>query len=215
MKRIILCILGLCPLLSAGCGLTRDISRTVVAEPLRVADEGMECLQNRLSARSAWKEVAREEPGHKYSTHYVRGFMQGYADYVEGGGTGEAPSLPPRCYWKTSGNLDDVHDWASGFARGAAAARASGRREEYVVPVKTSSYGPANVPAAGHNFPQALPVTSPSPSEVVLPAPRKIPDTLPAPKETPALPKDVKKPQNPAANQVPTRPLSPTPSSEP
>ena len=65
------------------------------------------------------------------------GFSDG--DYLEAGGTGQPPAMPPRRYWKAvyqspEGRLA-VQDWYRGFAYGAEMAKASGYRQLVTIPL--------------------------------------------------------------------------------
>lgn len=141
MLRKLLCILGPC-LLLAGCHGPIGLAwRTVVVEPLLYCPskdmKAMHCHHYQL-ATDAWKEIVDSQPGDSYSPDYACGFKDGFADYLDAGGTGEPPALPPRRYWHCSYRTPDGHqaidDWFAGFRYGAACAKESGLRHFAVIP---------------------------------------------------------------------------------
>jgi hypothetical protein len=74
------------------------------------------------------------EPG------FTDGFVDGFADYLDRGGAGESPPVPPQQYWKVewanAHGKDVARRYLQGFAQGAAAARASELRQDSVVVVQ-------------------------------------------------------------------------------
>jgi hypothetical protein len=94
------------------------------------------------AAEKAWQEVCAE--GVTYSKDYQKGFKEGFADYLQYGGNGEPPSIPPRCYWNDDSvpGRNAAHDWSAGFRHGSTAAMRSGLRELIVVPLTGPGISP-------------------------------------------------------------------------
>ena len=111
---------------------------------MRNLDQKLELVRFRDLARCALAEAqsrARAELDDYYcepfSADEQEGFLDGFVDYLDAGGTGNPPPLPPRRYWKAkhenpNGNCA-VQDWYRGYARGVAAAQVSGYREMVLI----------------------------------------------------------------------------------
>jgi hypothetical protein len=172
--------------------------RNLSQEPVRWCDEGKfkKIAYNtaRAAWRPAWDELCRQNPGQRYSKHFVAGFIEGYVDYLDAGGHGEPPVAAPFCYrltkYKTPGGVEAAQEWFAGFRYGAAVARVSGLRELILVPLSGPILGAQGAQAVEVS-PGGAPVQSASPgirgTESVpkapeLPAPR---EALPAPRELP------------------------------
>jgi hypothetical protein len=101
-------------------------------------------------------------------------------DYLQYGGTGQPPFVPPRRYWgvhyRTPDGYRAVEDWYAGFRSGAASAQATGYRHFVTVPSAVS--------VTGGVAPLHVPVPAPGP---VVPTPESLP-VLPAPTPVQVLP---------------------------
>jgi len=97
------------------------------------------CSHAHKMAEAAWQHEFDAVANHH--DDYRKGFIDGYADYVQFGGNGEPPPLPPRCYWakESPDGRQKAFDWFAGFRRGAAAAIQSRARELILVPSSLSS----------------------------------------------------------------------------
>ena len=120
----------------------------------------------RAMAAAAWRAYYPDGGRGYVSNDFRDGFLDGYADYLEFGGSGDPPSEPPRHYqrvrYQTPAGLRAIEDYYTGFHRGSAAAIASSQRQLLVVPMV--------VPATDAN-----PVVEPNPAPPaaeLLPAPR-------------------------------------------
>jgi hypothetical protein len=115
--------------------------RNVVELPIQSADEVRLDMTNRHRAKEAWEEVEKVFPDQCWSKDYVRGYKDGYADYLTYGGNGEPPATPPFIYrlrpYQTPDGIRAIEDWYSGFRHGSAMARASGYRETIVIPLSS------------------------------------------------------------------------------
>jgi hypothetical protein len=164
--------------------------RNIVEAPIRDADEVKFIKITRKRAEEYWKQVCLSS-GHAFSQAYHEGFVEGFVDYVEAGGSGEPPFLPPFRYrlshFRTPEGIALVEDWYAGFRNGSSVARASGLRDlsliplpNYAVPkdLNEDSEAPAAPrPLAGQpkaTIPEALPPLQPG--------------TLPMPRPTPPIP---------------------------
>lgn len=163
----VLCALG------SGCNIAVNATRNLVNEPVQRVDDFLVCSRNYHLAGDAWNDFKKAHAGLGYSSDYVLGFKRGYADYLEAGGTGQPPPLPPRRYWRVCYQSPDgrraIDDWFDGFRHGAAVAQASGFRELIVAPSSvppSHDAGPTRPPTAG---PDPGPEADPE-----LPPPRKL-----------------------------------------
>jgi hypothetical protein len=155
--------------------MAESICRNVVTQPVQQFDECSTEKYHEVLAHRAWKEEVKST-GEHFSASYRRGFLKGYADYLDHGGKGQPPVVPPLCYWtlpwQTPRGHDAAEDWFAGFRHGTGLAQASGLRQWATVPLSVadlgSSYG--RPPGASSRPPQPAPV----PAET-LPQPREAP----------------------------------------
>jgi hypothetical protein len=174
--RSVLLVLGLVPFVD-GCGelplgsgleIARYSSRNLYEAPVDARDDCMERAHDRHLGEKAFEEVCKANPNQTYSVHYRRGFVDGFADYLYAGGTGEPPVMPPwryrRSTYETPEGTQAIQDWFAGFRAGAQTAQASGLRNLVLVPV--SAVPPPTAPGM---------VVAPRPAESQeeLPPPRK------------------------------------------
>jgi hypothetical protein len=167
-------------LLSPGCQLAALTAENLAATLCSCTDKAVDCTGELCLADRAWKEVRKSNPETAYSIYYARGFRDGYMDYLNEGGDGEPPPVPPPCYWSSlyhsPAGHQAVEDWFAGFRHGAALAKASGYRANIVVAVSDlgpgANAGPAAPPDAFAAEPGPAGV-EPAPAEV-LPPPRPL-----------------------------------------
>ncbi len=139
LTRLVIMLCALC----SGCRFADVLVQTTVVEPLGYA-RGLEERRERIRFRHlaecalvAEKARVRAELDdyecEPFSVDEQCGFLDGFADYLDAGGNGNPPPLPPRRYWRTEHENPDgyqaMQDWYRGYAQGAAAAQASGYRE--------------------------------------------------------------------------------------
>lgn len=143
MNRCQLVALLFAMLLSTGCGVTKQLAINTVWDPLhwdRYSDSIGRHLRDKTHAEEAWDEICLRD-GDVYSRHYRRGFEEGFRDFMDDGGTGDPPVLPPRTYWRVYYQNPEgqqaVQDWFDGFRHGASVARASGMRNYVTVPLSS------------------------------------------------------------------------------
>ncbi len=144
----LLCVLAFC-FLGSGCRLFQNGWQTTIVEPIhysrnvyekwahrRFRDLATCALDEATSAARAELDDYNCEP---FSVDYRLGFIDGFVDFLEAGGTGNPSPLPPRKYWKakyqTPAGYQSTQDWFRGFQHGAGAARQSNYRSFVTVPL--------------------------------------------------------------------------------
>jgi hypothetical protein len=136
--HVSLCLAGFCSV-SLGCSnLAELVLHNLHVETAQDLDSCLEPVRDHLVASAAWQEVAKADPQHVYSAPYAQGFKDGYRDFIEEGGTGQPPPVPPSCYWdlryQTPLGHAAIEDWYAGFRHGVAVAHESGNRRWVIVP---------------------------------------------------------------------------------
>lgn len=147
----LLFVLALC-LVSSGCRLFHNAWRTTITEPVQFSREVYDKLANKrfrdlaVCALDEATSVARAELDNyacePFSVDYQCGFIDGYVDFLEAGGSGNPAPLPPRRYWKAKyqnpRGYERTQDWFRGFQHGASVAQASNYRSFVTVPLSDS-----------------------------------------------------------------------------
>lgn len=170
-----------------------QFARNATQQPLKHRDDKHFIHVVRERAEAAYKAACGR--GARHSDPFHDGFVDGFIDYVEAGGTGEPPYLPPFRYRLTKyrtadGGVAVAEAWYAGFREGSAAARASGLRELNFVPLP----GPAvTADVRVAEPPVALPAPSGRspwevPGSVAPPRVEPAPKTLPPPQPLLPLP---------------------------
>ena len=169
---------------ASGCNLAALTADNLMHELRLSTEECREHKRNRELARSWWDDFTART-GQQFSHDYADGFIAGFADFLEAGGDGAPPPLPPDKYrtfkYETPQGLHAIEDWFAGFRAGAAAGRTSGYRNFVVLPVKVAP--PAPPPNAADVAPGAPSVWPAHPplEQAMPPALPREPATLPAP----------------------------------
>ncbi len=95
-------------------------------------DESSLKLRNTMRAHGAWWRSRSAYDGIECRGDFGSGFRDGYYDVLSGG-SGQAPTLPPRKYWDVRHHNEEGHlktlAWFNGFAHGALAAEQEGAAE--------------------------------------------------------------------------------------
>ncbi len=126
--------------LASGCNIFSLSTHNLANEPARWLTEFKVRQRMDAAAREAWKDECAGNPPGTYSGAYADGFIQGYADYLDNGGTPAAPAVPPPNYRRHADDFTPAgqaaqKDYLAGFQRGAEAAAATGCRPNFVIPV--------------------------------------------------------------------------------
>ena len=127
--------------LSPGCSVLYLVKRTLKYEPRDfdlTLDEAAACKQYAIWADEAWGSFLDTAPEVSISPSFERGFRDGFVDFVFAGGSGDAPPIPPRRFWRTMyrnpAGDQSIGDWTEGFRAGATVARDGGYRARALVP---------------------------------------------------------------------------------
>jgi hypothetical protein len=174
-----------------GCTLIPRATYNIEYDKAVRADLEEKAAEHRRLAEAAWIEAWAAGGGPAPDPGFAEGFVDGFADYLDAGGPGGPPAVPPNHYRIGDGTSPAgraaAARWADGFVEGARAARASGVRPNTLVPVFLH---PEGGDPAGSGGPERL-VAPPAP---VLPPPRSV---GPVPRQVGSL--------------GPWRPLAPSP----
>jgi hypothetical protein len=215
-------LVGLC-LLASGCQLTCQIARNLCFEASLGTEKVCSDCYYAYLAREAYKQYCSAHPDKASTKDFARGFKEGYATYLEEGGSVGEPPLSPEYYWRTRyqnpAGRAAARSWFAGYKEGASAAKASGYRDYVTVPVgKCDSSHPAGPPPGGPHpplpgpgpaaegmSPDGVPPVVSSPLSPQPPAPGREQE-LPPPRTLPSVP--------PAPAPAPTPPSQPDPSSQ-
>jgi hypothetical protein len=188
-------ILAVCAVLpSTGCQLFLNAKHNLHNEPVQGCNNVSLTKQTIAYAKEAWAAYGGERPTSIEIIDFERGFIDGFADYLDRGGSGEPPAVPPLHYrrnrYLTPEGQVAVQHYFAGFAAGAQEAKGSGIRQTLLVQIAL----PPN--AGGPTRPSdelAVP-----PTRIELPPPREVPpmplELGPAPAPAPAP----KAPEQPA-----------------
>src|SRR5438105_4571700 len=148
MRQLSLVLLCSVPLLGSGCGFAQNMRKNIVFSPSLALTDQVDHHRHMQMGRESWAEMVSAYPDYEYSCDYRRGFVDGFADYLDFGGTGDPPPVPPPSYrsarYETPVGLTMMEDWTIGFRHGAATAKASGLRCLTIIPVYNGpTYGAA------------------------------------------------------------------------
>lgn len=169
MRLIQFLVLGGLGTLSCGCGLIKNATRNLVHEPAMRAGECQESHRDSSMAADVWRQIESASPGQEHSPHYVKGFKDGFADYLYSGGTGAPPAVPPwhlRTYkYQNPEGHRAVQEWYAGFADGAAVAAQSGYRQWVTVASSAPPPHDGRLPAEMFAPGAPLPMPRKAPSE--------------------------------------------------
>ncbi|HVL13151.1 MAG TPA: hypothetical protein VM529_11335 [Gemmata sp.] len=155
----------------AGCNLAQEAGRNIVNEPLVVHTQRSITRDLRSDARAAWREVRADYPRRAFTAEFRDGFLDGYVDYLDRGGNGSLPAVPPEKYTRHKKYFTEegqclVKDYFLGFKYGQEIAIATGKRQFLTVPVLLPQEPPNPPaftidPAAIHRLPPPAPVPAP------------------------------------------------------
>lgn len=168
-----------------GSSFLRGATRNFIETPIVLVDDLYVAYRDKHRAKDAWEEVRREHPDLNYSKDYGLGFKEGFADYLDAGGNGQPPAVPPFRYrlahYQTPQGYAAIQDWYAGFRHGAAVARTTGFRDTIVIPISDPPINAPHprVPFVSETFvqpppPEPVPESKPMPPPVELNPPRRM-----------------------------------------
>src|SRR5437762_11841757 len=82
----------------AGCNIAHFTAHNLVNEPKVVCTQAVIEIELRKEAREAWREVRGDYPRCAFTAEFRDGFLDGYVDYLDRGGNGSLPAVPPVKY---------------------------------------------------------------------------------------------------------------------
>jgi hypothetical protein len=166
-------------LLNVGCTMVGSAADHVVYAAKETIEDHLERARYRQWATAAWGKIAPTAPAVPSSGDYADGFQEGFVDYLDAGGTGEPPPLPPRRYqalrYQTAQGYEAIDAWFAGYRHGVAVARQGPYRDWITGPsslrVPSATISQITAEASGH--PAGPPAVAPGGAAEELPLPRK------------------------------------------
>ena len=142
---------GLCMLMT-GCQLAKNVVRNLTNETKLATEECDEHCRYYKLAQTHWDLVGKADPHYPGSMDYADGFKEGFTDYLEFGGSGQPPYLPPRRYWGASFRTPEgsraIEEWFAGFRHGVRVAQETGYRQWVTMPSASGQNSLADHPLA-------------------------------------------------------------------
>jgi hypothetical protein len=210
-QSVALAAMALPPL--TGCSIVETAARNIVNEPRFVCNEYAIEHDLRKAAKTAWRDVRAEYPRRDFSREFRDGFLDGFVDYLDRGGNGSLPAVPPAKYIRDKKYFTEeghclMQEYFLGFQYGQEIALATGKREFLTIPVLLPDerpQPPAFVidPAAGHRAP-------PMP----IPVPPAVDKKPPATTATLPFPTPLPQSGSPASSSLIAAPLDPRPATD-
>lgn len=147
----------------AGCNVAYNAARNIVNDPHVVMTQQAIGHDLRKAARSAWEEARGQYP--HCTAEFQDGFEDGYVDYLDRGGNGSLPAVPPAKYTRHQKYFTEnghclLKEYFLGFKYGQEVAIATGRRQFLTVPVLFPPVPPT---------PPAFDVVPPGPQPMMTP----------------------------------------------
>lgn len=169
-------LLGL-TVLGPGCAPFVDTARTMIFEPVHYCESfdriKTHCRHKRFAEASLEDYMHVHDP-EAPSPDFACGYVDGFTRYLDKGGAGNPPPVPPRQYWRVDNRGPQgrrgAEEWFAGFRAGAAAAMASGLRQVETVPASVANFR-SSVGTVQEQTPNSLPGEALPPPREVLPAP--------------------------------------------
>jgi hypothetical protein len=181
MRGLSILIVAVVPILS-GCNLYKLSAYNASNEPHLYSDQ--QHLKKRALdfAQEAWLEHLSHLKTDCPPKAFETGYIDGFADYLFKGGNGAPPTIPPnflrRYQYLSPDGHSEIEDYYSGFAAGAADAKASGQRIYFTIPV--SSPLPKTDKILEHGTEEPIIEVLPVPKEADADQTRIAPERLPA-----------------------------------
>jgi hypothetical protein len=125
--------------LMPGCLLTYYIANNLINEPTQAIHNAEICLKTRKLGKSAYKEFIAQHPEWAESDDFEDGFVDGFGDYLDRGGNGSPPAVPPKKYQRNKyfnpEGYQAIDRYFAGFVAGTRTAQESGLRDTLIVPI--------------------------------------------------------------------------------
>jgi hypothetical protein len=86
--------------LCAGCSIYSNAAHNLFREPCDYLQGRILSHALRKQAQDAWRAFAAEHPEWCHGDDFEAGFVDGFADYLDNGGKGAPPAIPPKRYRK-------------------------------------------------------------------------------------------------------------------
>jgi hypothetical protein len=155
------CVIGL-PLLS-GCTLYSHVFRNLYYEPKLHFGETAIKHDLKRQAKEYWADYVAAHPTECFSKYFFDGFVTGFSDYLDSGGNGDPPAMPPLRYRSSNKyfspeGFQAIEDFFAGFRVGARIAIDSGIRDTLVVPILLPVTPPKPAPAIAQTDKETLPM---------------------------------------------------------
>ena len=178
----------------AGCSTLHNVCKSV-NDPHPVCTQCEIEHELRKQARDAWQQVQCDYPRRDFTPEFRDGFLDGFVDYLDRGGNGSLPAVPPAKYTRqkkyfTEDGQCRIKNYFLGFKYGQEIAIATGKRQFYTVPVLLPQQAvcPAAVTGQSNSLNGCIVTVIPSESGTTPthPEPPPVPNSvLPAPKPLP------------------------------
>jgi hypothetical protein len=140
MRGLPILLVAVVPVLS-GCNLIKLAAFNAENEPHLYEDQ--KHLKKRAYdfAQQAWLDHLSRLKTDCPPQAFEGGYIDGFADYLYKGGNGAPPTVPPnylrRYQYLSPDGHSEIEQYYSGFAAGAADAKASGQRVYFTIPVSS------------------------------------------------------------------------------
>jgi hypothetical protein len=181
MRGLPILLVAVVPVLS-GCNLFKLAAFNATNEPHLYSDQ--QHLKKRAYdfAQEAWLDHLSHLKTDCPPKAFESGYIDGFADYLFKGGNGAPPTVPPnylrRYQYLSPDGHSEIEEYYSGFAAGAADAKASGQRIYFTIPV--SSPLPKADKILEHGTEEPIIEVLPSPKEADAGQTRIAPELPPA-----------------------------------
>ena len=131
---------ALWPAAAGGCNIAHNAARNIINEPHVVWTQHAIRHDLKQAAKAAWETSRFDCPEHADSAAFRDGFIDGYVDYLDRGGNGSMPAVPPAKYTRHKDYFTEngqclVKEYFLGFKLGQEVAIATGQRQLLTVPV--------------------------------------------------------------------------------
>ena len=145
-----------------GCQLAGNAVKNVNYEFELATAEILERCNYEKLAQASWQTL---RPPQTVPKEYAQGFKDGFVDYLQFGGSGQPPYVPPKRFWgphyRTPEGYQANENWFAGFHLGTAMAQQSGYRKWVTLPSAPPTALPPPVLPPAPVQPVPVPVVAP------------------------------------------------------